>query len=62
MKFLSSFVKRLRRIDVEARLKEYKYFEIERDFFNKLGVQIEGDFKFGVLLYIATCFCSFPWR
>jgi hypothetical protein len=34
---------------VETRLKGYKYFEIERDFFNKLGVPIDGDFKFGVL-------------
>jgi hypothetical protein len=34
---------------VETRLKGYKYFEIERDFFNKLGVLIDGDFKFGVL-------------
>ena len=50
MKFPSSFVKRLRRIDVDTRLKGYKYFEIERDFFNKLGVLIDGDFKFGVLL------------
>jgi hypothetical protein len=25
---------------VETRLKGYKYFEIERDFFNKLGVLI----------------------
>jgi hypothetical protein len=30
---------------VETRLKGYKYFEIERDFFNKLGVLIDGDFK-----------------
>jgi hypothetical protein len=37
------------RIGVETRLKGYKYFEIERDFFNKLGVPIDGDFKFGVL-------------
>jgi hypothetical protein len=37
---------------VEARLKEYKYFEIERDFFNKLVVLIDGDFKFGVLLLV----------
>jgi hypothetical protein len=37
---------------VEIRLKEYKYFEIERDFFNKLGVLIDGDFKFGVLLLV----------
>ena len=50
MKFSSSLVKRLRRIDVETRLKGYKYFEIERDFFNKLGVLIDGDFKCGVLL------------
>ena len=49
MKFPSSLVKRLRRIDVETRLKGYKYFEIEREFFNKLGVLIDGDFKFGVL-------------
>ena len=63
MKFPSSLVKRLRRIDVETRLKGYKDFEIERDFFfNKLGVLIDGDFKFGILLYIATCLCSFPWR
>jgi hypothetical protein len=48
VKFPSSLVKRLRRIDVETRLKGYKYFEIERDFFNKLGVLIDGDFKFGV--------------
>jgi hypothetical protein len=32
--------------------KGYKYFEIERDFFNKLGVLIDGDFKFGVLLLV----------
>jgi hypothetical protein len=37
------------RIGVETRLKGYKYFEIERVFFNKLGVLIDGDFKFGVL-------------
>ena len=29
-----------------------QYFEIERDFFNKLGVLIYGDFKFGVLLLV----------
>ena len=52
MKFPSSLVKMLRRIDVETRLKGYKYFEIERDFFNKLGVLIDGDFKFGVLLLV----------
>jgi hypothetical protein len=32
-------------------LKGYKYFEIERDFFNKLG-----NFKFGVLLLIFVRF------
>ena len=30
---------------METRLKGYKYFEIERDFFNKLGVLIDGNFK-----------------
>ena len=39
-----------------TRLKEYKYFEIERDFFNKLGVLIDGDFKFGVLLLVFVRF------
>jgi hypothetical protein len=29
-------------IDVETRLKGYKYFEIEREFFNKLDVLIGG--------------------
>ena len=52
MKFPSSLVKRLRRIGVETRLKGYKYFETERDFFNKLG----GDFKFGVLLLVFVRF------
>jgi hypothetical protein len=42
--------------DVETRLKGYKYFEIERDFFNKLGVLIDGDFKFGVLLLVFVRF------
>jgi hypothetical protein len=37
---------------VETRLKGYKYFEIERDFFNKLGVLIDGDFKFGVFVFV----------
>jgi hypothetical protein len=37
-------------------LKGYKYFEIERDFFNKLGVLIDGDFKFGVLLLVFVHF------
>ena len=56
VKFPSSLVKRLRRIDVETRLKGYKYFEIERDFFNKLGVLIDGDLKFGVLLLVFVLF------
>jgi hypothetical protein len=30
--------------------------EIERDFFNKLGVLIDGDFKFGVLLLVFVRF------
>jgi hypothetical protein len=38
----------------DTRLKGYKYFEIERDFFNKLGVLI--DFKFGVLLLVFVRF------
>jgi hypothetical protein len=39
-------------------LKGYKYFEIERDFFNKFGVltMIDGDFKFGVLLLVFVRF------
>ena len=37
-------------------MKEYKYFEIERDFFNKLGVLIDGDFTFGVLLLVFVRF------
>jgi hypothetical protein len=41
---------------VETRLKGYKYFEIERDFFNKLGVLINGHFKFGVLLLVFVRF------
>ena len=41
---------------MESRLKGYKYFEIERDFFNKLGVLIDGDFKFGVLLLVFVRF------
>jgi hypothetical protein len=41
---------------VETRLKGYKYFEIERYFFNKLGVLIDGDFKFGVLLLVFVRF------
>ena len=56
MKFPSSLVKKLRRIGVETRLKAYRYFEIERDFFNKLGVLIDGDFKFGVLLLVFVRF------
>ena len=49
MKFPSS-------LDVETRLKGYKYFEIERDFLNKLGVLIDVDFKFGVLLLVFVRF------
>jgi hypothetical protein len=56
VKFPSSLVKRLRRIGVETSLKGYKYFEIERDFLNKLGVLIDGDFKFGVLLLVFARF------
>jgi hypothetical protein len=41
---------------VETRLKGYKYFEIESDFFNKLSVLIDGDFKFGVLLLVFVRF------
>ena len=41
---------------METSLKGYKYFEIERDFFNKLGVLIDGDFKFGVLLLVFVRF------
>jgi hypothetical protein len=41
---------------VEIRLKGYKYFEIERDFLNKLGVLIDGDFKFDVLLLVFVRF------
>ena len=37
---------------VQTRLKGYKYFEIERDLFDKLGVLIDGDFKFGVYCYL----------
>ena len=56
---------------METRLKGYKYFEIERDFFNKLDVLIDGDFKFGALylflfvsmaviqaIYIEMVFCK----
>jgi hypothetical protein len=56
VKFPSFLVKRLRRKDVETHLKGYKYFEIERDCFNKLGVLIDGDFKFGVLLLVCVHF------
>jgi hypothetical protein len=41
---------------VETRLKGYKYFEIERDLFNNLGVLIDGGFKFGVLLLVFVRF------
>ena len=37
-------------------MKEYIYFEIERDSFNKLGVLSDGDFKFGVLLLVFVRF------
>ena len=37
-------------------MKGYKYFEIERDFINKLGVPIDGDFKFGILLLVFVRF------
>ena len=37
-------------------MKGYTYFEIERGFINKLGVLIDGDFKFGVLLLVFVCF------
>ena len=40
---------------METRLKGYKYFEIER-FFYKLGVMIDGDFKFGVQLLVFVRF------
>jgi hypothetical protein len=40
---------------VETRLEGYKYFEIERDFFNK-RVLVDGDFKFGVLLLVFVRF------
>ena len=41
---------------MKIRLKGYKYFEIERDFFNKFGVLIDEDFKFGVLLLVFVRF------
>ena len=41
---------------METRLKGYKYFEIERDLFDILGVLIDGDFKFGVLLLVFVRF------
>jgi hypothetical protein len=41
---------------VETRLKGYKYFGIERDFFDKLDVLIDGDFKLGVLLLVFVRF------
>jgi hypothetical protein len=52
-----------RRIGVETRLKGYTYFEIERDFFNKLGVLIDGDFKL-VYCYLSNNFLPNPknWR
>ena len=41
---------------METRLKGNEYFEIKRDFFNKFGVLIDGDFKFGVLLLVFVRF------
>jgi hypothetical protein len=42
---------------VETRqLKGCKYFEIDRNFLNNLGVLIDGDFKFGVLLLVFVRF------
>jgi hypothetical protein len=41
---------------LKIRLKGYEYFEIERDLFNKLGVLVDGDFKFGVLLLVFVRF------
>ena len=41
---------------MEARLGGCKCFEIERDFFNKLGVLIDGDFKFGIFLLVFVHF------
>ena len=43
---------------METSLKGYKYFEIERDCFNKLSVPIDGDFKFGVLLLVFVRFLT----
>ena len=37
-------------------MKGYKYFGIERDFFDKLDVLIDGDFKLGVLLLVFVRF------
>ena len=37
-------------------MKGYTYFEIERGFINKLGVLIDGDVKFGVLLLVFVRF------
>ena len=34
----------------------WKCFEIERDFFSKLGVLIDWDFRFGVLLLVFVRF------
>ena len=40
----------------KPRLKGYKYFKLKQIFFNKLGVLIDGDFKFGVLLLVFVRF------
>ena len=41
---------------METGLKGNEYFEIKKDFFNKFGVLIDGDFKFGVLLLVFARF------
>ena len=41
---------------METGLKGNEYFEIKKDFFNKFGVLIDGDFIFGVLLLVFVRF------
>ena len=41
---------------METCLKGYKYLKLKEIFFNKLGVLIDGDFKFGVLLLLFVRF------
>ena len=41
---------------MEARLGGCGCFEVERDFFGKLGVLIGGDFEFGALLLVFVRF------